>query len=163
MLPLEAKEIDVTDAGAERRRHPRLRKPFPATVRGVDAYGKSFEANTVLDNLSASGLYLQLERFVRQETKLFVIIRLSIARDGRRLRAQVGGLPRWRAGYVVRTLRRVVRHCVRLSREVGLPVPSPVRPGSGPRIAIHGIVVRTEPQPDGRYGIAVKFTHSRFL
>src|SRR5262245_29330904 len=74
LLPLEAKEIDVTDAGAERRRHPRLRKPFPATVRGVDAYGESFEADTVLDNLSAGGLYLRLGRCVKQKTKLFVII-----------------------------------------------------------------------------------------
>jgi hypothetical protein len=32
-----------------------------------------------------------------------------------------------------------------------------------PKIATNGVVVRTEPQIDGTCGIAVKFTHYRFL
>ena len=33
----------------------------------------------------------------------------------------------------------------------------------GPRVAIEGVVVRTEPCPDGMQGIAVRFTSHRFL
>src|SRR5438270_3427276 len=54
------------DAGAERRRRPRLYEPFPVMVRGVDASGTSFEINTVLDNMSADGLYVRLRRQVRR-------------------------------------------------------------------------------------------------
>ena len=32
-----------------------------------------------------------------------------------------------------------------------------------PRVAVRGVVIRTEPQPDGRYGLGVRFTHHRFL
>ena len=33
----------------------------------------------------------------------------------------------------------------------------------GPRVAMRGIVLRVEPQPDGTWGIAVRFTRYRFL
>jgi hypothetical protein len=32
-----------------------------------------------------------------------------------------------------------------------------------PRVAIHGEVLRTEPQADGLYGVAIEFHHRRFL
>src|SRR5262247_3728804 len=41
------------DGGADRRRHPRLRAPFPAIVRGKDASGESFGVKAVLDDISA--------------------------------------------------------------------------------------------------------------
>ena len=63
--------------GMERRRTPRIELPFPATVRGVDRHGERFELETLLDNLSATGLYLRLVRHVEPGTILFIIVRLT--------------------------------------------------------------------------------------
>ena len=61
---------------------------------------------------------------------------------------------------------------VRLSRcvEPGTKVFAVVRIATGPpsgtpgpRVAVRGVVLRTEPQPDGRYGLGVRFTRHRFL
>ena len=106
--------------GAESARlhHLRLYEPFPVMVRGVDANGESFEVNTVLDNISAGGLYVRLGRRVELGTRLFAIARLSV---------------------------------------------TPSEAGPGPRVAIRGVVVRAEPLPDSTWGVALKFTHHRFL
>ena len=61
----------------ERRRKPRINKPFHATVRGVNAAGETFEVSTVLDNMSSGGLYLRLDQNVMQGAVISVIIRLS--------------------------------------------------------------------------------------
>ena len=61
----------------ERRSKPRIDEHFPAKVRGVDTAGKAFKAETVIDNLSAGGVYLRLARPVSPGADLFVIIRLS--------------------------------------------------------------------------------------
>src|SRR5262249_43287023 len=45
----------------------------------------------------------------------------------------------------------------------GPPTPPLSDIGPGPYVALRGVVVRTEPQPGGMYGVAVKFTHHRFL
>ena len=66
----------------ERRRKPRIYKPFPATVRGVSASGEPFQINTVLDNLSAGGLYLRLMPRVEQGARLFIVIWLAPAPMG---------------------------------------------------------------------------------
>jgi hypothetical protein len=63
----------------ERRRHSRLDKPFPVSVRGVDAGQEVFESQTVLANLSAGGLYVCLTQRVAPGAKLFAVIRLSIS------------------------------------------------------------------------------------
>ena len=63
----------------ERRNKPRMSNPFRATVRGTDAFGKRFEADTVVDNLSTGGLYLRLAEIVKPRTKMQVIIWLSEA------------------------------------------------------------------------------------
>ncbi len=34
---------------------------------------------------------------------------------------------------------------------------------NAPRLATSGVVVRTEPKPDGKCGVAIKFSHYRFL
>jgi hypothetical protein len=65
----------------ERRSSPRIETPFPAAVRSVDIDDQFFEAYAVLDNFSSAGLYLRLARQVRQGSRLFVLIRLSIALD----------------------------------------------------------------------------------
>jgi hypothetical protein len=61
----------------ERRRQERIYEPFPVTIRSVDASGEAFEIQTVLDNFSASGFRVRLERRVEHGAKVFAIVRLS--------------------------------------------------------------------------------------
>jgi c-di-GMP-binding flagellar brake protein YcgR len=63
----------------ERRRKPRIDIPFPAKVQGVDASGESFEMDSVLDNFSASGLYLRMPRSLDQGAELRVVVQLPTA------------------------------------------------------------------------------------
>ena len=77
---------------AERRAKPRIRAPFPVMVRGVDAKGVAFEVNTILDNLSAGGLYLRLARRVEPGAEVSMEIRLSTAPTDGALRAVTRGV-----------------------------------------------------------------------
>src|SRR5690349_10193100 len=61
----------------DRRRLPRVDLPFPAIVRGVDWRGERFTLETLLDNLSARGLYLRLLRPVAPGAALFVVVRFA--------------------------------------------------------------------------------------
>src|SRR5437899_2366444 len=63
----------------ERRSKPRIDVPFSAKVQGVDANGESFEIDSLLDNLSASGLYLRMARTVNQGVELLVLVQLPAA------------------------------------------------------------------------------------
>ena len=67
------------DEGPERRGKPRLYEAFPVKVRGTDEGGRAIEAETLLDNLSVSGLYVFLPHNVEQGAVLTVTIRLSSA------------------------------------------------------------------------------------
>ncbi len=62
---------------ADRRRKPRIDEPFAARVRGVDGRGNSFEAEAVLANLSAAGLYMRLKRHVEEGLRLFIFLQLA--------------------------------------------------------------------------------------
>jgi hypothetical protein len=73
----------------ERRSKPRIQSPFPATVRGVNARGEAFETDTVLDNLSASGLYLFLRQRVEQGAKVFIVVQFSTSPTVRDTRPRV--------------------------------------------------------------------------
>jgi PilZ domain len=99
------------------RRHERIYEPFPVMICGRDASGEAFEIYTVLDNFSAGGFYVRLERRIEPGTRLFAIVRLST-----------------------------------------FPPEVPA-----PRVAVRGVVLRVEPQPDGTCGVAVRFTRHRFL
>ena len=57
----------------ERRRKPRVKIESPATVRGVDASGQTFEESSTLDDLSAGGLFFQLPRQVEPGASIFVV------------------------------------------------------------------------------------------
>jgi hypothetical protein len=57
----------------------RLDVSFPTLVRAMDIRGEVFELQTVLDNLSAGGLYMYLERRVELGTQLFAVVRLATA------------------------------------------------------------------------------------
>src|SRR5215510_13441133 len=61
----------------EHRRHVRIYKPFPVTITNIDASGEAFEIHTVLNNFSAGGFYVRLERRIERGAKVFAIVRLS--------------------------------------------------------------------------------------
>ena len=61
----------------ERRRKPRISTRFPITVRGINSEGKGYEAKTLIDNLSAGGVYLRLGEMVEPHSSLQVRIQLS--------------------------------------------------------------------------------------
>ena len=65
----------------ERRSKPRVSVPFWVTVQGTDVEGVHFEVTTILDNLSAGGLYLRLARAVRVGARLLVTVHLSGRED----------------------------------------------------------------------------------
>lgn len=61
----------------ERRDKLRIEGPYPAIVRGRDESGNRFEADTVVENLSAGGLFLRLSEKVCAGTRLFILCQLS--------------------------------------------------------------------------------------
>ncbi len=56
---------------------------------------------------------------------------------------------------------RHIEHGTKLSVTVLLS--NSIENGDAPRLATSGTVVRIEPRPNGSFGIAVKFSHYRFL
>src|SRR5688500_11660221 len=72
-MELNKRGAQENDGSPERRRKPRVAIESPATVRGVDANGQSFEENSTLDNLSAGGLFFQLPRQVEPGAPIFVV------------------------------------------------------------------------------------------
>jgi hypothetical protein len=61
----------------ERRLKPRVEAYFPVRIRGLDAAGNPFDQEAVLANLSASGLYVRLNRLLRVNTPLFAVFSLA--------------------------------------------------------------------------------------
>jgi c-di-GMP-binding flagellar brake protein YcgR len=76
-------EIELMDASQrmmkERRSSARIDAPYPARLRGVDVNDQPFKEETVLQNLSAGGLYLRLKRMVREGAQVSLAVRLSTA------------------------------------------------------------------------------------
>jgi len=60
----------------ERRQSIRLSGPFPVLVRGVETGGQQFTSETVLDNISAGGLYLRTTQRLAPGMKLFAVVHL---------------------------------------------------------------------------------------
>jgi PilZ domain len=73
----------------ERRRKTRHRIPFIVRVRGVDVQGCAFEAHTVIENISAIGLFLQLPRPVAAGSRLLLIVTLSTRPAGGNAAARI--------------------------------------------------------------------------
>ena len=78
-------QMRFMESNVDRRGKERVYTPFQATVRGLDANGTSFYSKTVVDNLSASGLYLRLTHCPKPGAKLFVSVQFA--------NAQVNDLP----------------------------------------------------------------------
>ena len=79
-LSQHTKALPTQDA-LERRVTPRIFDPFPATVQGVDINGDFFRFNTVLDNISAGGVYLRLMPCVGRGAKLSIVFQLIPRRE----------------------------------------------------------------------------------
>jgi hypothetical protein len=82
MVPA-TREVSALTEFRERRGGPRIERPFPITVRGVDVVGEPLDIDTVLDNVSRGGLYMRLPRRVEPGAQLRVGIRLSEAWEER--------------------------------------------------------------------------------
>src|SRR5215470_14679963 len=65
----------------EPRSSARIDVAYPATLRGVDINDEPFKEETVLQNLSAGGLYLRLKRMVLEGDRVFLAVRLSTAEN----------------------------------------------------------------------------------
>lgn len=65
----------------ERRHTVRLYEPFPVLIRGVDAVGQTFECRTVLDDFSADGLFVRLDRYLELGSRLFAVVSLTTNPD----------------------------------------------------------------------------------
>jgi hypothetical protein len=61
----------------ERRQKRRVSQPFPATLRGVDARGERVDIDTVLDNISANGVYVRISRQLERGARIGVGIGLK--------------------------------------------------------------------------------------
>jgi hypothetical protein len=60
----------------ERRAKPRSSNPLPARVWGVDSDDDPFSIDCLLDNMSASGLYLRLPRKMNFSSAISIVVRL---------------------------------------------------------------------------------------
>ena len=69
--------------GKERRIKPRIFELFRATVHGVNALGEAFTVETVLENISATGLFLRLPQAVEVGTELLIVSQLSNPSNGK--------------------------------------------------------------------------------
>jgi hypothetical protein len=61
----------------EQRKSVRVHGAFPVRMRGLDAVGSAFKANSLVDNISGGGLYMQLARPVAPGSKMFVAVQLT--------------------------------------------------------------------------------------
>ena len=77
----------------ERRSSARIDAAYPARLRGVDVNDQPFKEETVLQNVSAGGLYVRLKRMVHEGSQVSLAVRLSTAEstDGAVLRLGVRG------------------------------------------------------------------------
>ena len=61
----------------DRRVKPRVECDYPAVIEGTDTQGNKYEDHAKLANLSASGLYMWVNRNIEPGTKLSVIVLFS--------------------------------------------------------------------------------------
>lgn len=63
----------------ERRAKARISELFAAKVKGTDSAGESFVVDAVVENISASGLYLRLKQPINHGTVLRILLRMDTA------------------------------------------------------------------------------------
>jgi PilZ domain len=77
------------EGNVERRVKPRIYESFPLKVRGIDEKGQPFQTDSVLDNLSAGGLYVRLSQRVIRGARLFMVVQFSALSSARLTSARV--------------------------------------------------------------------------
>ncbi len=89
------------------RRSTRVCGSFPVRMRGFDESGCAFEANSLVDNISSGGLYMQFARAVAEGSRLFAVVQMvsgaSIAARG--VVARIEPRPHGLSGVAVRFTR----------------------------------------------------------
>ncbi|HKZ02127.1 MAG TPA: PilZ domain-containing protein [Pyrinomonadaceae bacterium] len=70
------------NVGVERRKKPRVCNPFSVVVRSVNAEGEAFTSETVVDNLSAGGMYVRIPELVSKGTRVFSVLQFPVAATG---------------------------------------------------------------------------------
>ena len=63
----------------ERRVSPRVFVPYPARLWGLDPEGRHWKEDVLIENVSAGGAYLRLNRNIQQNAALSLAVRLSTA------------------------------------------------------------------------------------
>ena|SRR5437867_3056636 len=106
----------TSEMNEERRFSPRVCMPYPARLWSRDHQGLAWKEDAFIENVSAGGLYLRLNRNIQKDAVVSVAMRLST-------------LP-----------------------TKDLPVL---------RLGARGVVLRTEPQDDGTWGVALEFSRRR--
>ena len=71
--------VTRNDGSKERRKNPRICNPFRVAVSSVNVAGEAFTLETVLDNLSAGGMYVRLPQRIEIGTEVFSVIQLADA------------------------------------------------------------------------------------
>ena len=72
----------IAEAEVERRSKPRIAASSQATVHGLNERGEPFKVDTVIDNISAGGLFIWLPQCLEQGTALLVVSRLAKPDNG---------------------------------------------------------------------------------
>jgi len=75
-LPIAESTFGLSRSAFERRAKPRSQNKMIARVWGVDSEDHPFSLDCVLDNISASGLYLRLPRRMKFSASLSIAVRL---------------------------------------------------------------------------------------
>ena len=70
----------MVEMNEERRLSPRMSLPYAARLWSLDAAGRAlWKEDTALVNISSGGLYLRLNRHIKEGARVHVAVRLSTA------------------------------------------------------------------------------------
>lgn len=75
-LPITESTFQLSRSVFERRAKPRSRNKMTARVWGVDSNDQPFSLDCVLDNISATGLYVRLPRRMKFSASISLAVRL---------------------------------------------------------------------------------------
>ena len=75
-LIAEGESTDFGSRTQERRQKARIKEPFPARIWGVDSGDLPFNLDSVIDNMSSTGLYLKAPREVETGSEVKLIVHL---------------------------------------------------------------------------------------
>lgn len=112
-LPIAKSTVGPRCSVVERRAKPRSSDALPARVWGVDINDYPFSFDCLLDNMSASGLYLRMPRRMKFSASISLVVRLPNGPVDRKLAAIKGTVIRHEMdqdGHMGLGI-RIVEHC----------------------------------------------------